>query len=45
MKKLIALAALLVISLVTLTACNTMQGMGKDVQAVGEKMQDAASKK
>lgn len=33
------------IGLLTLTACNTMEGVGKDVERVGEKVQDAAQKK
>ena len=28
-----------------LAACNTMQGFGKDVKKVGDKIEDAASKK
>jgi predicted small secreted protein len=43
MKQTIALI-LLAASMLTLSACNTVQGMGKDVQAVGEKMQDAGKK-
>lgn len=27
-----------------LSACNTMKGVGKDVQKAGEKLEDAASK-
>jgi predicted small secreted protein len=36
-----------VLALVTiaLTACNTVQGVGKDVQKAGEKLEDAAKKK
>ena len=29
----------------TLTACNTVQGVGKDVQKAGEVVEDAAKKK
>jgi entericidin A len=43
MKKIITLM-LLVASMSVLTACNTVQGFGKDVQTVGEKMQDASKK-
>jgi predicted small secreted protein len=43
MKQTIALI-LLAASMLTLTACNTVQGFGKDVQAVGEKMQDVGKK-
>jgi predicted small secreted protein len=32
-------------SLYLLAACNTMEGAGKDVQKVGEKIEDAAAKK
>ncbi|MEO8186450.1 MAG: entericidin A/B family lipoprotein [Burkholderiaceae bacterium] len=28
----------------TLVACNTMQGLGKDVEKTGEKIQDKAKK-
>jgi predicted small secreted protein len=28
----------------TLVACNTMQGLGKDVETTGEKIQDKAKK-
>ncbi|PUA18293.1 entericidin [Glaciimonas sp. PCH181] len=41
MKKIISIAA--VISMFgILSACNTFEGMGKDVQKGGEKVQDAA---
>ena len=43
MKKIIALA-LLAVSILTLTACNTVHGFGEDVAKVGEKMQDASKK-
>jgi len=40
-KKIISIAA--VISMFSiLSACNTFEGMGKDVQEGGEKVQDAA---
>jgi entericidin B len=42
MKKLIAVLGMLAFT-VGLSACNTMQGMGKDVERGGEKVQDAAS--
>ena len=35
----------LVASLFVLAGCNTMEGFGKDVQKVGDKIEDAASKK
>jgi predicted small secreted protein len=43
MKK-ISIAALLLIAF-GLSACNTLQGVGKDVQKVGEKIEDASKKK
>ncbi len=42
MKKLIAATGILVV--VGLTGCNTMRGMGQDVERGGEKVQDAASR-
>ena len=42
MKRLIALMLLVMFSSATLTACNTMAGAGKDVQKVGEKVEDKA---
>ena len=33
------------LSVVLLTACNTIEGMGKDIQKAGEKIEDAAKKK
>ncbi|MEZ0265169.1 MAG: entericidin A/B family lipoprotein [Phycisphaerae bacterium] len=32
----------MIVSPLTLTACNTVAGAGKDVEKGGEKMQDAA---
>ena len=40
MKKLTALFIMLVIGL--LAGCNTMQGLGKDIERGGEKLQDSA---
>lgn len=40
MKKLIALLSLLVMG--ALAGCNTMEGMGKDIERGGEKLQGAA---
>ena len=37
-----SVAALLLIALSTLAACNTVQGIGKDVERGGEKVQDTA---
>jgi entericidin A len=36
---------LIVTAMFTLTACNTMQGLGQDVQKVGQKIEDKAEKK
>jgi len=44
MKKLSVMLILTSI-LFALTACNTMSGVGKDVQKAGEKVEDAATKK
>jgi entericidin B len=41
MKKLIPILGILVFSL-NLSACNTMKGLGKDVERGGEKVQDSA---
>ena len=37
--------SLLIASLLVLAGCNTVQGVGKDVQKAGEKVEDAAKKK
>jgi predicted small secreted protein len=42
MKRLIALMLLAMFSMGTLTACNTMAGVGKDVEKVGDKIEDKA---
>ena len=42
MKRLMALLLLALFSAGTLSACNTVKGAGKDVQKVGEKVEDAA---
>ena len=44
MKRSIALILLMLFSIGILTACNTIEGAGKDVQKAGEKVQDAADK-
>ena len=44
MKKMTALF-LLAIFTATISACSTMEGLGKDVQKVGEKIEDKASRK
>ncbi len=40
MKKITAILAILMIGI--LTGCNTMQGVGKDIERGGEKMQGSA---
>jgi predicted small secreted protein len=40
MKKFVALLALLMIG--ALSGCNTMQGLGKDIERGGEKLQNSA---
>ena len=42
MKKIISLMCVLAMGFM-LTACNTVQGFGKDVERGGEKVQDAAN--
>ena len=42
MKRLTALMLLALFSMSFLSACNTMAGAGKDVQAVGDKVEDKA---
>ncbi|MEO5962030.1 MAG: entericidin A/B family lipoprotein [Thermomonas sp.] len=42
MKRLLALLLLASFSTFALTACNTMAGAGKDVQKVGEKVEQKA---
>ncbi|MCR6663338.1 MAG: entericidin A/B family lipoprotein [Luteimonas sp.] len=44
MKRLTALLLLAMFSVATLTACNTVQGVGKDVQKAGEKVEEAGNK-
>lgn len=41
MKRLTALLLLAMFSIATLTACNTVQGVGKDVQKAGEVVEEA----
>lgn len=43
MKKIISILGILMFS-VSLSACNTMKGFGKDVERGGEKVQGAADK-
>jgi len=42
MKRLFALLLLAAFSMTHLTACNTVSGMGKDIEAVGDKVDDKA---
>lgn len=42
MKRLFALLMLAAFSTVTLSACNTVAGVGKDVGAVADKVEDKA---
>ena len=42
MKRLSTLVLLAMFSMSTLTACNTVAGAGKDVQKVGEQVEDKA---
>ncbi|QIL21577.1 entericidin A/B family lipoprotein [Thermomonas sp. HDW16] len=42
MKRAFALLLLVAFSTTALTACNTIAGAGKDVQKVGEKVEDKA---
>jgi predicted small secreted protein len=44
MKKLL-LIALGLVAVVSLSACNTMRGIGQDVQKAGSAIEDAAKKK
>jgi predicted small secreted protein len=36
--------ALAVVAMIALAACNTMAGLGKDIERTGEKIQDKAKK-
>lgn len=42
MKRLTALLLLAIFSMGSLTACNTMAGVGRDVEAAGDKLEDKA---
>ncbi len=42
MMKSVSVAVVVIGTLFSITGCNTMKGAGKDVQVVGEKVQDAA---
>ncbi len=42
MKRFVALMLLSLFSVAVLSGCNTVKGFGKDVQKVGEKVEDKA---
>ena len=42
MKRMVALMLLSLFSIAVLSGCNTVAGAGKDVQKVGEKVEDKA---
>lgn len=44
MKRYAVLLMIALFSLATLSGCNTVKGVGKDVQKVGEKVEDASGK-
>ncbi len=44
MKDLKARIALILLATFLVSACNTMQGAGRDVERAGEKVQDAAQR-
>ena len=44
MKRYAVLMLLALFSLATLSGCNTVKGVGKDVQKVGEKVEDSSGK-
>ena len=43
MKRVIKLAIVLVVATALLGGCNTMEGLGKDVQKLGDKIEDKAA--
>jgi entericidin A len=44
MKRVKAAIVLALFSIVALSGCNTMEGFGKDMQKLGEKVEDKASR-
>ena len=44
MKRLMAVLMLALFSIAALSACSTMEGLGKDVQKLGDKVEDKASR-
>jgi predicted small secreted protein len=45
MRNLLLLVAMLSTAMFSLSACNTIDGMGKDIKKAGESIEDAAKKK
>jgi predicted small secreted protein len=45
MRNLLLLVAVLSTAMFNLAACNTIDGMGKDIKKAGESIEDAAKKK
>ena len=43
MKRLLLVAVLALFSMATLSACNTMEGLGQDVQKGGQNLEEAAN--
>lgn len=43
MKKLVLLAALIIVSVTAFTGCETTKGAGRDIERAGEKIQDATN--
>lgn len=44
MKRYVALVLVSLFSVAALSACNTVNGVGKDLQKVGEKVEEASGK-
>ena len=44
MKRFVALMLLSLLSVAVLSGCNTVKGFGKDVQKVGEKVEESSGK-
>ncbi|MEO6172644.1 MAG: entericidin A/B family lipoprotein [Arenimonas sp.] len=44
MKTRLLMIAMIVLAVFSLTACNTVEGVGKDVKKVGDKIEDAGDK-
>lgn len=39
-----AMALLMVLGMATLSACNTMRGVGQDIEATGDKIENSAER-